>query len=54
MGESAYGPSPKAGTDVVQDYFYAGPTVKYSCNAPTEPLVTATTTQSVDDEVIEE
>ena len=49
MGESAYGPSPKVGTDVVQDYFYAGPTVKYSCNAPTEPLVTATTTQSADD-----
>ena len=54
MGESAYGPSPKVGTDVVQDYFYAGPTVKYSCNAPTEPLVTATETQSSDDEVIEE
>ena len=54
MGESAYGPSPKAGTDVVQDYFYAGPTVKYSCNAPTEPLVTATTTQSADDLLSEE
>jgi hypothetical protein len=53
MGESAYGTSPKAGTDVVQDYFYAGPTVKYSCNAPTEPLVTATTTQESDDEVLE-
>ena len=49
MGESAYGPSPKAGTDVVQDYFSGGPTVKYSCNAPAEPLVTATTTQSADD-----
>jgi hypothetical protein len=54
MGESAYGPSPKAGTDVVQDYFYAGPTVKYSCNAPTEPLVTATTTQSADDDLLSE
>jgi hypothetical protein len=54
MGESAYGTSPKAGTDVVQDYFYAGPTVKYSCNAPAEPLVTATTTQSADDEILEE
>ena len=50
MGESAYGPSPKAGTDVVQDYFYAGPTIKYSCNSPSEPLVTATATQESDDE----
>jgi hypothetical protein len=54
MGESAYGASPKAGTDVVQDYFYAGPTVKYSCNAPTEPLVTATETQESDDLLSEE
>jgi hypothetical protein len=52
MGESAYGASPKAGTDVVQDYFSGGPTVKYSCNPPEGPVVTATETQESDDEDI--
>ena len=54
MGESAYGPSPKAGTDVVQDYFSGGPTVKYSCNPPEGPVVTATETQESDDLLSEE
>ena len=49
MGESAFGPSPKCGSDIVEDYFYAGPTVKFSCNPPSEPLTTATTTQESDD-----
>ena len=52
MGESAYGASPKAGTDVVQDHFSGGPTVKYSCNPPEGPVVTATETQESDDEDI--
>jgi hypothetical protein len=54
MGESAYGASPKAGTDVVQDYFSGGPTVKYSCNPPEGPVVTATETQESDDLLSEE